>query len=341
MKILAFSDSHIRDCGSFAPFNVVEENGLTRELNNILAGFEFVAGQIIKTKPKVVFFCGDFFHHRDTVSGTVLHAAGLAISWVVDACTKVRAKFYMIPGNHDVYSDLLGINHLSIINGDETLEVIHDDRNLVIDKFRIGIVQFNSDKSKVMQSLEKACQESDLIITHLDFEGATYETGIASKSVISPILPIPVISGDIHAYQILSSVHYIGSLVQNRFNRSDFDKVGGVLIYDTVTKKFEHQPNTRSKHYIKVEKLDQLKAIGPEQAVFQIRCPVDDDDLNKLSEEGYEFVYIPFLDKGEEQQQGVILDDMESPERILRKHLEKIKPESLTVFDRIMGISNQ
>lgn len=201
MKILCFSDLHCRDFGSYPPFNRIEENGLSKELNNILLGGKFVEEQILEHKPDIVFMLGDLFHTPDSLTATTIYAGNLLINGILDVCNSMSIKLRMIPGNHDVYNEKLKINHLSMFEGKRL--IVHNEDECI--RFpsgeAIGIVQFRTNEGEAQLAINNMVeQKPDLILTHLDFGGAKYETGIRSRSLLNPDVGVTVISGDLHCF---------------------------------------------------------------------------------------------------------------------------------------------
>ncbi len=330
--LMFFSDAHLREVGSFPPFNKIEENGLSQELNNIILGFKFVADMVRKRKPKALFFLGDMFHTPEAIPTSVLSGAAQACALVRDACIEVGCKWYIMEGNHDILSDTFKINSVSQLCGYG--EIIEEDGVIDIDGFQVWVSKFNSDKEKVGASLEKG-KKYNLIVTHLDFKGARYETGKVSNSRVSPNLDVPCISGDIHLPQDIGDVSYIGSLVQNRFNRTDLDEVGGILIFNTETSKITRIPNKYSKHYVKIEDLSQLEGLHPDRCVLQVKCPLPDEESVKLLE-GYDYIHIPIPDYKEQVQVNKKIMSMERPDKILRSFLADERPETVKLFDEVI-----
>jgi hypothetical protein len=338
VKIAAFSDVHLRDMGSFQPYNKVDENGLTLELNNILRGLDFVADTIAKVKPDAVFLPGDLYHTPESLTASVIYASSIGLSKVKAACDELGIPFYIMPGNHDILNDKLGINTISTLSG--YAELLFENQVLDFGSCKVGVVQFNSDKGVVAQNLKEISEQCDVLVTHLDFKGARYETGKMSDSVIEANLPIPVISGDIHLPQKVGSVHYIGSLVQNRFNRTDMEGIGGVLVYDTDTKKFTRHKNTWSKHYVKIEDMSQMVELDPEYCVLQVRCPnLNEKDLKDLG--FFEYVHLPIPETVSQVQVGASIVNVEKPEEALRNFVTENRPDALFLLNEIIGAAHE
>lgn len=336
--VLVYSDPHLREFGSFPPFNRAADNGLTRELNNIVDGFKWVESQILKYKPTHVVLAGDVFHTPEGVPTTVLSAAAEALGGVHRACEQVEARHYIMPGNHDCASETQKIFLTSVLTGFGN--VLEED--VIVNN--IGFVQFRTDKAEAIEALKFMCKKKPkLIITHLDFEGATYESGHGSKSQIPCEWPVPIISGDIHLPQTLgdNNVHYVGSLVQNRFNRQDLHKVGGAILYDLKTKKHTRLKNTGSKHYVKVLDLSKTKELDPERCVLQIRVPeITDQDIKKYKLDRFEYVHVPeSVAKTVERDEAAtfVKSEFDSPIRMLKTFVEQDRPDAADLVESVIG----
>jgi DNA repair exonuclease SbcCD nuclease subunit len=332
-----FSDTHLKDFGSFPPFNKVEENGFTRELNNILIGFEWVAKQIIEYKPSLVMLLGDLYHTPEGLSTTVITASDRALTGIKNACAEVGAVFVITKGNHDVQNEPLGINSICTLGGygtillENTVYKLKDDNKIT----KIGVVQFNSDEDLITKDLRIMEKKCDLMVTHLDFKSAEYENGFKSESEIDANFSIPVVSGDLHATQRVGSVYYPGSLVQNRFTRNDTEKVGGVLMWDSATNEFLHLPNTASYHYVKIDDIIDLQKIDPKfNVILQIKCEVDDLSIF----EGYDFIYIPVHKKNETgmDENTPTRLNFGTPFSMLRKYTSNNRPEAVEFLDSVI-----
>jgi hypothetical protein len=225
---LYYSDTHLRETGSFAPFNVLQANGLTGELNNIILGYRFVADQIRKYRPQHVGCLGDTFHVTESQTAKVLHSADVALGEVAQASRDVDAEHDIFAGNHEIENDLLRITSISPLRGYGRIILDFEIRD--VHGVKIAFVPHFSDVGYLIDCIRRAEEEADLILAHADFEGCAYESGEKSKSKLSPQLKKPCIAGDIHLPQDIGSVSYVGALVQHRFGRMDLDQIGGVLL---------------------------------------------------------------------------------------------------------------
>lgn len=339
--IICFSDLHIRDVGSFPPFNRIEENGLSRELNNCLKGVEFVRDQILEMKPSLVMSLGDWFHTPEGLPTSVIYAGGhLAFKMIKDACKEVNASFLMIAGNHDTLNESQNITLTSMFDSKYVIdEVEHISIN---DNEFVTIIPFTSDTEEFKRVVEDAKKRgSKALFTHQDFAGCRYETGHVSKSKLSPKIGIPVISGDIHLPQDIGDVRYCGSLVQNRFNRFDLSGVGGIIALNTKDMTITRKPNTYSKHYVKVVDLSKIAELDPKRVVLQIMCEADPQELDKLLDGKYEYIHINKSANGTmiptDTSNGSIEVAVQKPEEMLRSYVSKENPDAIAMFDEVMN----
>lgn len=337
--ILSYSDTHLRSMGSFPPFNQIVSSGLTKELRNIIAGFKFVANQILEHRPRVVVCCGDIYHNTEYISSMTLHGASIALDCIKQACDEVGCRHIMIPGNHDILAQDSGFIVSSITNLSGYGDLVMEKNLLDIDGFRIGLVPYNKQAEIAHVELLDYQSQSDLMFTHLDFAGGKYDSGKESLSTISPHFDVPVISGDLHVPHDTGSVCYVGSLVQHKFHRYDIKKVGGVLLYDMNEKTVLRIPNNFSKHYVKMnydEHKDELKSFNPDSVVLQVFSEQSREDIEK-DFEGYDWFYIKKFKEFTEGESTPVDMQLESPKESLQEFIKNDNPEALDQYERVMN----
>lgn len=341
MRILFYSDVHLRDNGSFFPYNMIEKNGLSKELNNILLGFDFIRDQILVHHPNLVVFCGDLYHYPEVVSTQCLHASSIALSKIKYACEKVNAKHYLIPGQHDIIDENNYVTSISNLVGYGDILL----RPIVIDD--VFFSPYCSNAGKLYTTLIEAQQTSSLVIAHADFNGGLYDNLHKSESRISPILSIPCISGDLHIPHDVESVHYVGSLVQNRFQHPDLKFIGGILIFDTETQGITRIRNTYSKHYCKIspkfatdeDYIKRALELDPEKVVLAVYSKLAKEEIEGIFKD-YEMMYYPMpqdiFSKNEEQQE-INQALLETPEVLLRDYVSKERPSAVSILNGVLG----
>lgn len=334
---LFYSDQHLRERGSFPLYNSLENNGLTKELNNIVRGFSFVGDVIRQVKPKLVGALGDLFQNTEYQSARVLHAAHPALSAVRRACAEVGCKHVVIPGNHDIlneHSMITSINPLRHYFDEIFLEPSYIDVNGV----RLAFIPATSHNGRAYAQLGDACANSDVVCTHMDFAGCRYESGTPSLSGLLPDWDKTIISGDIHLPQSVGSVHYVGSLVQQKFYKYSMDNIGGVLLYYPNTGEIKRIPNTYSKHYIKVRDVEEGLKLDPKKVVLQIVSDKPKAEINEIFKD-FEHMYVPSLTVPDGEGDIVSYDkfSFDDPSKLLLGYVRREKPEALSMYNAVMG----
>lgn len=339
--ILGFSDQHLRDTGSFVPYNQTAPNGLSKELNNMLLGWEFVAQMIREYRPKLVHNFGDTINCTEFQSVQVIHGMYLAHEMILKACQEVGAILTLHAGNHDVFSEQHGINNINILSpyysGGVYLEPTVFEG---LSDFRIGIIPYSSNQEKLAHYFEHYQNKCDVLFAHVDLAGAFYESGTQSESnLVYSEEGIPLISGDLHNPQCIhSNLYYVGSLVQHRFFYENLDHVGGVILMDMQSQKMKWVPNTLSKHYIKVRDSNLQSALGldPKRCVFQVFSSQSKEEIDALFQ-GRTYHYSPEIRSSSRSQNHCVDFTVQEPHLVLRSWVSKDRPSALAEFDQIFS----
>lgn len=348
MRILFYSDTHIRETGSFAPFNRIDPTtGLTYELLNILKGYDFLHDQIIKHNPNIVICGGDIVQTTEIQTTRVLHGMYLAHKKIKEACDKINAIHYMYPGNHDILSCHHGITSVGIMSGlfseifwEPIIKDAHDDDSTV---FQFGYVPYHDDPIELNVQFRNMENKCDLIFCHQDFQGCNYGHDHFSTSPLSNKFKTTVISGDIHVVQTVGSVTYNGSLIQNVFAYDNLDRAGGCTLIDINKVDGENRiaiqsiMNNYSQHYIKVYKSSDVLAFKPTDAVFQVITEEDPQEIAKILE-GYNYHYIPELKKRNEERKSYEYASLRNdPITMLSSYINANNPAAADLFMNILG----
>src|SRR5208283_2319163 len=271
MKLLAYADVHMRDCGSFPPFNMYSTNGLTHETNNILRGCAFVRDTIEKTKPDTVVFLGDWYHNIDSIPVTALHATSIGLSTIWNICKNMCIKHYLLTGNHDMYANaIFSVTNLAgYFDEIVTKPIIYDVKGI-----SVGFLPYGS-RSFLYSKIYEMISGSDVLLTHCDYNGAKYENGFVVTDSLDPVEDKVTLSGHVHVSQTIGKVNYCGSIVQNKFFTNNYKNCGGSIQYNSETNKVKWFKNTYSKHYVKIKGdnfLEEIKknSLDPEHCVLFI-----------------------------------------------------------------------
>lgn len=338
-KILCYSDQHLRDCGSFYPYNRIDTNGLTLELNNMIKGWEFVRDQILEHKPKIVINCGDIVQYTELQTAQVLHAMYLCFKMIRESCMDVGARHILFPGNHDILSESQGITNIGLCEA-WVDDYITSATVTTYNNINISFIPYTSSHKYFCEHVEKANESSDLLLCHADFAGCTYESGMKSLSSLAPEVKIPCISGDIHLPQDFDNIHYVGSLVQHRFGQNNIDRAGGILLYDIETKEISRVVNNYSKHYVKLTDKDlplEDKSLL-DKCVFQIVTSRTLEEIDTMFK-GYDYMYVPEIRSQSGSVNNYSSFSMADPLEVLRDHIANERPEAIFTYDQIFNNS--
>lgn len=332
MVALFYSDTHLRDIGSFGPYNEIGDQGITKELNNMILGYCFVADSILRLKPKVVINCGDTFQNSQFQTAQVLHGADQAFTKIRQACLEVGARHFIIPGNHDILNMHKMITSISLLK--HYGEVVLLPTTIDVDGASVVFLPYDDNIPRVYSNLLSA-QAYDLIVTHQDFSGCVYESGLRSDSGLDPsFLKTKVISGDIHLPQDIGNVSYVGSLVQHKFNRYNLDKIGGILTYDFNTKVVTRYKNQYSKHYVKVTNIKDGLSLDPKRVLLQVVSDLSKEEINEMFK-SYDHTYMREIKEQTESRQYSDVNVL-TPDVVLRTHIYDEKPDILDYFDKVV-----
>lgn len=335
--VLFYSDTHVREYGSFPPFNQLDSNGLTKELNNLVKGFHFVADMIRQYKPLRVGLLGDFYNTTENQTARVLHTSHLCLGPVKQACDEVGCGHDIMDGNHDLLSESPKVSNIANLGGYGN--IVHETTYVVLDNgFRLAYVPAWSNHGIMFSEMQKAQGQCDLICTHADFAGCKYESGAPSGSPLPAHWNVPVISGDIHLPQDVASVHYIGSLIQNKFYKATLEQMGGVLLYDIETGQVIRIRNTYSKHYIKHIDGSDTELPPPETCVLQVVSARSKEEVAEQYK-AYEHFHVPAIAQKDEFKVTYSQFSLDNPEALLRLHVNKERPDAIEMLDSVIGRS--
>lgn len=285
-----YGDLHLREKGSFTPYHRLSNRGLTYEIENQLTAADFLCREIERNNLEALFFLGDMFDDLNFISKRTMYACGLFLDKVSATCKKVGTKAYFVPGNHDTGLEVDGtlINYLKPLVGYG--EIIEDITEVTTsDGLVISMMPFTKNSQKISDWLEHA-KDVDVLVTHLEFDGFSMDNGYPCLSGIKPVHRTPIVSGHLHKRQLndIIDIYYPGSIIQNKFQMRDLSSTGGILLSEG--KKFHFIENDLSKHYVKVDDLNQLRHLNKDKCLLNIVLEYDLKDI-KDQLEGFEYMY--------------------------------------------------
>jgi DNA repair exonuclease SbcCD nuclease subunit len=336
LKILFYTDIHFRETSSYFPFNRIQENGLTGELNNILLGFDFLANQIKKYEPDLVINLGDSFQIDNYLSIRTIYSASLGMSIISSICKKLNIDHLILMGNHDLYVTLdNNIKITSICSLEAYGTIITNNTLYGINNFNLYLMPFTDNLEEGYQGILEGSQYN-LIAAHMDFVGAVHDNNHPVEIGLDSHVSVPVICGHIHLKQQVGNITYPGSLIQGRFTRDNLEDAGGILIYDTDTKESENIQNNLSKHFVKVTDFSKLEYLDPERCILKVYSEYPEEEVKHLLKD-YQYMYVTTKDK-EQSSKSPIRNELDRPEKMLRDYIAEDKPEYVEIYDGVIKI---
>ena len=217
LRFLVFSDLHAHN---YLEFGTWLDSGITTRMDRIIEALKKVCDYAIKKKIKNIFFTGDLFHQRVSLS--------VAVSNKLFKCINEYAKqditFVLCPGNHDFISKSESGHSLEKYSKLENIFVLDGIHSLNINEFRIMGIPATNDKEKLQKRLKKLkIVRPAILLLHTHITGSLTSKGYEFKDSF----PISVISkkfsatfvGDIHKFQIFKkNVIIPGALLQHNFS---------------------------------------------------------------------------------------------------------------------------
>lgn len=235
MKVAIFSDLHIG----------VHKNS-TEWYKIALKWCSWFTQELENNQIDAIIFCGDYFHHRDTINVQTLNI-GKKILDVISRDVPV----YLLAGNHDCYyDDKSDVNSVSLWKN-ENVHVFDKLQTIRLDEQMFVFAPWGTN----LQNLP----EGDVLITHCELNNFKLNSGRISDckleaSTLLDQIPLAFI-GHIHlraerVYKNNSKIIYVGNPFEMDFN--DEGNLKGFYVYDTYTSDIQFIENTVSPKHHKV-----------------------------------------------------------------------------------------
>jgi recombinational DNA repair ATPase RecF len=261
MKILDYSDVHVYPHSEYSHSTT---DGLTTYLHEIRDSLYWVAEKIIEVNPDVVMNDGDYFHTYGYVDTMSLKVGQQGYRKIKEACANLGIPHHAIPGNHDMYSDLMQIHALGFMGNDvvDDIRVIETGAFLSKDRIRILCIPYTDDLERVRASLVK--RDFDHIHSHLRIKGAVrYQGNLEDHGLAPEEFPVPTFNGHYHHPSDFGNVHIVGSLTTRTYHDLIPELGRGIGVYDTETGKFtrENNPYAHQFHKVKITEESSISAL--------------------------------------------------------------------------------
>jgi hypothetical protein len=337
LRILFYADVHCRDSGSFLPFNRLNERGLTGECENLLKGYEFLRDMIIEHKPDMVIDGGDATDVTEFQSARTLFTLARGHTMIRSAVDKVGCGWEGIPGQHDMINEEHMITNMEILK--PYLDMIHLEPTVAsYGDIKIGYIPFCTNTIELQKTIWKFGEICDVLVTHTNYKGCAFDSGKISESKLEASDKVVTLSGDIHLRQKVGMMYYPGSLIQNKFNRDDLSGAGGVIIFDTETKKVEFIQNSYSRHYVRVKDLTEFlkNPVPADRCVLKVVTELSYEEV-KSEIPGYDFITAPPSKMSTDEAVEYTDVALEDPISLASEWILKENPDALDLFTKNVG----
>lgn len=346
MKILFYSDVHIKDNSSYINYNNIDENtGLTKNLMNVLRGLNFVADKVLELKPDLLINLGDTFNTNDAITTRSIVAANLGFKKIQENCNTLKIKHYILNGNHEILNENLKLSSNKLLEG--FCSSIIDNYTIITENdIKIGFIPFCRNQIMTHDYITTCINEKiDLICVHSDFCGSIFENGFKSESQVNTNWGgIPIFSGHIHLPQEINDVTFIGSLIQYKFDSENLNK-NGILLYNTETKSKIRFYNNYSKHFIRVNDINDFTKKINKEDFNNIVCSVFyNDDNDKINKQNQFIIYnikdTYWIQKHEDNKENTTIEyesneNIYDPEILIKNYLNQNYLTALDTFSEI------
>jgi len=230
MKILIVSDLH---ADNYSRFSRLTKSGINCRLQDCLDVIRNLKGPAEQVGAECLFFLGDLFNSRTTISIDVYY---LVFQEIEKLAKNIKA--YLLVGNHDQFlrkGDIYSTYPFSSI-----CQVISEPTVLNLDGSKFVCLPYQEEQD--FRFIET--HEGDYLFAHLGLNGAKVgPTEYKMKTALNPEDLKPdrfkwIVLGHYHKFQRLGdNIVYVGSMLQHSFGERGEEKFA--LVLDTETEKLQ------------------------------------------------------------------------------------------------------
>lgn len=233
--ILFFSDLHINET---AQFSVATETGFTvRQMEAIQCCQDIVDTlQDPQYNIEAVVFGGDMINKvGNNISTSDLACMTKCITMIQQECIKLGITFYIIPGNHDIASNIQGFHKLIPFKSYQNVEIV--DIFKEIDNYVFMPYAYDDEEANnFLESIKN--KENKIVFSHLELKDIPLGNGLLSShgASINTLKKFKItLQGHYHTPQEPAS----NIIVSGSCHKTSFKDPGGgsMLLYDRETNK--------------------------------------------------------------------------------------------------------
>lgn len=333
--------STLRKAGMFTDIHLGRKN--SSEIHNEDC-FNFIKWFVTKCKENKVdhvVFLGDWFEHRDSISGKTLDWSHKCIKYLQD---ELDVPVFFIIGNHDlVYRNTRNAFNTQIFEPFKNLIIIDDNLSCNIANKQVLFCPYLFDNEYADQI--KNINSHEVVFGHFEFKGfvVTGETKVLDHGPEHSDFKKPkrIFSGHFHKRQNKNNVYYLGNTFPMDYSDAN-DTARGMSIYEYETDDLTYIDWDSAPTYITCsfsDLIEKPKKILREKAT--VKCTVDDKDfgfedilkIKTLLMEKYNLRELRLEEPADDytMSDDIDVDDLkgESTNEIVLKLLEKISSEDI------------
>lgn len=345
MKIIDNVDgivlNKLKKAAVFSDIHFGRKNNSNQHNQDCLDFVRWFIDQALKHEVDHIIFGGDWFEHRDSLSGKTIDYSHKAMS---ELCEKLNLPFFFIIGNHDlVYRNNRNIFNTQIFEPFENLVIVNEMLSTTIQDRKVLFCPYFFPSE--YPSLVEDVNSHNVVFGHFEFKGfiVTGENRVMEYGPDHDAFSKckRIFSGHFHKRQELDNVTYIGNTFAMDFSdANDIDR--GMMVYDYVKDEPTFINWEEGPVYIKAnlsELLDGEKSkMLRENATVSCESDVDISfeeviELQGVLTEEFKLREITILELPEEYEVDGEIDisdiEVESPEVIVSKLLRKVKSEEI------------
>jgi len=270
---------NVKTAALFTDIHLGRKNSSEVHLNDCQDYINWFIKNCKKEKVDMIIFCGDWFEHRDAITGKTLDRSHKIIKQLIE---ELQLPFFFIVGNHDlVYRNTRNSFNTVIFEPFDKMVLVDDNISVTIQNKRVLFCPYLFEEEYSEQISE--INSHDVVFGHFEFKGfvLTGETKVLDHGPDQDDFKKPqrIFTGHFHKRQEKKNVHYIGNTFPMDYSDAN-DTNRGMAIYDFTNDGLKYIDWEESPSYVKCNLSDLLespKAFLRKKA--SVTCMVDEKEL--------------------------------------------------------------
>lgn len=271
--------SKLKKAGIFTDIHLGRKNSSEIHNNDCFEFIKWFVEQCKTNKVDHVIFMGDWFEHRDSISGKTLDWSHKCIKYLQE---ELNLPVFFIIGNHDlVYRNTRNTFNTKIFEPFDNLIIIDDNLSVNIGGQSCLFCPYLFEEEYADQV--KNINSHDLVFGHFEFKGfvVTGETKVLEHGPEHEDFKKPkrIFTGHFHKRQNKNNVHYIGNTFPMDYSDAN-DTNRGMAVYNYENDELKYIDWENAPAYIQCkfsEMIKRPKKILKKNAT--VKCIVDDNDF--------------------------------------------------------------